>query len=111
MTFSPIFLTIASVAAAMAAALPEPEVEIPGKLVSRDEFELAIRQAGDSSIYGSADGEDVTVTVLLVATVVAVVEPVSLIVEVSCADFVVFDATSWEIGANVSARASLGHSM
>ncbi|KAG4284483.1 hypothetical protein FPRO06_08862 [Fusarium proliferatum] len=42
MKFSPIFLTIASVATAMAAALPEPEVEIPGKLVSRDEFELAI---------------------------------------------------------------------
>ncbi|CCT70623.1 uncharacterized protein FFUJ_06612 [Fusarium fujikuroi IMI 58289] len=44
MKFSTIFLTIASVATAMAAALPEPEVEIPGKLVSRDEFELAIRR-------------------------------------------------------------------
>ncbi|KAF5548681.1 hypothetical protein FMEXI_4684 [Fusarium mexicanum] len=135
MKFSTIFLTLASVATAMAVALPEPEVEIPGKLVSRDEFELAIRQAGDSSIYGSGpsasfrspklerdmgsllsllpsvDGEDVTVTVLLVAAVVAVVEPVSLMVEVSCADSVVFDAPSWEIGAKVSARASLGHSM
>ncbi|KAF5625314.1 uncharacterized protein FTJAE_10032 [Fusarium tjaetaba] len=49
MKFSTIFLIITSVATAMAAALPEPEVEISGKLVSRDEFELAIRQAGCSA--------------------------------------------------------------
>ncbi|KAF5557746.1 hypothetical protein FNAPI_5339 [Fusarium napiforme] len=49
MKFSTIYLTFASVATAMAVALPEPEVEIPGKLVSRDEFELAIRQAGCSA--------------------------------------------------------------
>ncbi|PNP79810.1 hypothetical protein FNYG_06903 [Fusarium nygamai] len=49
MKFSTIFLTITSVATAMTAALPEPEIEIPGKLVSRDEFELAIRQAGCSA--------------------------------------------------------------
>ncbi|KAF5974976.1 hypothetical protein FCOIX_7948 [Fusarium coicis] len=97
MKFSTVFLTLASVATTMAIALPEPEVEIPGKLVSREEFELAI-----------PDGEGVTVTVLLVA---AVVEPVLLIVEVSCAESVEFDALSWEIGAKVSARASLGHFM
>ncbi|EXL67888.1 hypothetical protein FOPG_16011 [Fusarium oxysporum f. sp. conglutinans race 2 54008] len=51
MKLSIIFFTFASVSTAMAAALPEPEVEIPGKLVSRDEFELAIRQAGCSA-YG-----------------------------------------------------------
>ncbi|RKK77770.1 hypothetical protein BFJ69_g6061 [Fusarium oxysporum] len=49
MKLSIIFFACASVSTAMAAALPEPEVEIPGKLVSRDEFELAIRQAGCSA--------------------------------------------------------------
>ncbi|KAJ0150336.1 Uncharacterized protein HZ326_7158 [Fusarium oxysporum f. sp. albedinis] len=49
MKLSIIFFTFASVSTAMAAALPESEVEIPGKLVSRDEFELAIRQAGCSA--------------------------------------------------------------
>ncbi|KAH7199390.1 hypothetical protein DER44DRAFT_483081 [Fusarium oxysporum] len=49
MKLSIIFFTFASVSTAMAAALPEPEVEIPGKLVSRDEFEFAIRQAGCSA--------------------------------------------------------------
>ncbi|KAJ9421197.1 hypothetical protein FOXG_18398 [Fusarium oxysporum f. sp. lycopersici 4287] len=49
MKLSIIFFTFASVSTAMAAALPESEVEIPGKIVSRDEFELAIRQAGCSA--------------------------------------------------------------
>ncbi|EXM08618.1 hypothetical protein NOF04DRAFT_8122 [Fusarium oxysporum II5] len=49
MKLSIIFFTFASVSTAMAATLPEHEVEIPGKLVSRDEFELAIRQAGCSA--------------------------------------------------------------
>ncbi|EWZ40759.1 hypothetical protein FOCG_13316 [Fusarium oxysporum f. sp. radicis-lycopersici 26381] len=49
MKLSIIFFTFASVSTAMAAVLPESEVEIPGKLVSRDEFELAIRQAGCSA--------------------------------------------------------------
>ncbi|KAH7478866.1 hypothetical protein FOMA001_g9182 [Fusarium oxysporum f. sp. matthiolae] len=49
MKLSIIFFTFASVSTAMAAALPESEVEIPGKLVSRDEFALAIRQAGCSA--------------------------------------------------------------
>ncbi|SPJ82355.1 uncharacterized protein FTOL_09760 [Fusarium torulosum] len=47
MKFFSVVFAIASASAAMAAAVPEPE--IPGKLVTRDEFELAIRQAGCSA--------------------------------------------------------------
>ncbi|KAF5024367.1 hypothetical protein F66182_3554 [Fusarium sp. NRRL 66182] len=42
MKFFSVVFALASASAAMSAAVPEPE--IPGKLVSRAEFEIAVRQ-------------------------------------------------------------------
>ncbi|RBR24723.1 uncharacterized protein FIESC28_02496 [Fusarium coffeatum] len=47
MKFLSVAFALFSASVAMAAVLPEPE--IPGKLVTREEFELAIRQAGCSA--------------------------------------------------------------
>nr|RBR00959.1 hypothetical protein FVER53263_20340 [Fusarium verticillioides] len=71
MKFFTIFLTLASVATAMAVALPEPEVKISGKLVSRDEFELAIRtqafmdQTCQSPLYRPLEHPNRTIRLLI----------------------------------------------
>ncbi|KAF4960738.1 hypothetical protein FSARC_10367 [Fusarium sarcochroum] len=66
MKFFSVVFALLSASAAMAAAVPE--AEIPGKLVTRAEFELAERQAGLRTVKIMLESDVEQLLVLLITT-------------------------------------------